>query len=285
MKKFICYLVFLLINCIPNYSQEMIKDQGFKINEIIQQIHLPGEDDMLILRVMRQELANGVFAFQAGSQNKAIINQQNTINPDISNQTYSFQSGNSNELNIEQTGSGNIMLGFQLGYLTKIRENGHDAKGDDNTVLCASKPQKPNTLVVEGERNKMDFTQNGIDNSIMAIQQGSDNRIMAEQLGNNNYLVAVQKGNNNTVETYEQRNSTYKSGYDSILQLGDNLSLIIDDASSSPSIYNKFEQRGSNLQIEVNNDMSNATGGIDITQKGDGMKVLIDQSFFLFPMR
>lgn len=287
MKKSICFFTILLFNSFPNFSQELIKDQGLQTNEVIQQIHFSGADDMLILKSMHQELVNGAFAFQSGNQNKAIINQQNAINPDISNQTYSFQSGNSNELSIGQIGSGNMLLGFQLGYLAIMAGNGSKncVATDNNLVLSASTDKTGNNIAVEGERNKMNFSQNGNNNGVMAVQQGADNSILAEQSGNNNYLLAIQKGNNNKVEAYEQRNTTDKYLFDSILQLGENISLSIDGTSNSASSQNKFIQTGTNLVIEVNSDLMNSTGGIDINQRGNEMKVVIDQSFFSFPMK
>jgi len=48
---------------------------------------------------------------------------------------------------------------------------------------------------------------------------------------------------------------------------------------------NTFTQIGNKLSVELNNGMMNNPGGIDVNQKGKEMNVIIDQSFFSFPMK
>jgi len=44
-------------------------------------------------------------------------------------------------------------------------------------------------------------------------------------------------------------------------------------------------QTGTNLSIEINNSLLNSLGGVEINQSGKDMKVVIDQSYFSFPMK
>jgi hypothetical protein len=286
MKKSILYLIFLLLNYYPGYCQEIINNTGSETNEAIQQIRTPGIDNILIFQNMNRGISNYVSAQQIGNQNRTSINQQNNASSEMSNQSYTVQSGNSNELTIGQIGRGNLLLGFQLGYLASLTNNQQSSSTGtvSNNVLVAELPNIANGYIAEGERNIMDISQNGNNNGVMAVQLGSGNAISAEQMGNNNYLLAYQKGTNNSVTGYKQENVSEQILYDKIIQIGDNLSLKVDEASKS-STGNTFMQTGANLSIMVNNELLNSAGGMQINQKGNDMKIVIDQSYFSFPMR
>ncbi len=287
MKKLFFYLLFLLLGTISTFSQEILNNIGTDTNEAIQQIKTPGIDNIMLFQTLNHGISNYAITQQVGNQNRADIKQQNDANSEMSNQSYTVQSGNSNELIIGQIGSGNLLLGFQLGYMALLNGNKTDLSiGTETTNVSSTEiPGLGNGYIVEGERNKMTISQNGNNNGIMAIQQGSDNTISAEQIGNNNYLLALQKGTNNTITGYRQENETEQVLFDKVLQTGENLTLKTDDASRSSLTGNTFIQTGTNLSLQVNNNLLNSEGGIEINQKGNDMKVVIDQSFFLFPMK
>ena len=44
-------------------------------------------------------------------------------------------------------------------------------------------------------------------------------------------------------------------------------------------------QTGTNLSFELNSDLINTAGGINVKQTGKDMKVVIDQSYFSFPLK
>jgi len=205
----------------------------------------------------------------------------------MSNQSYTVQSGNSNELTIGQIGSGNLLLGFQLDYISNLidQKQQNQDKVLKNTLLKVSSPTEGNGYLVEGERNKMTITQDGNNNGVMAVQQGSDNTISADQTGENNYLLALQKGTNNAITDYKQENKSDEKLFDRIIQIGDNLSLKSDEVSTSSINGNTFVQTGTNLSLEINSELINSAGGIEVNQKGTEMKVVIDQSYFSFPLK
>jgi len=282
MKKFIFYILFLILNSFQAYSQEIINITGQDTNGAIQQISLPGIKDILGFQTLNRNTGNYVSLQQSGNHNATNINQQSG-SQEMTNQAYTVQSGTSNELTLGQTGSGNLLLGFQLGYLATL--NG--TQQDNQTAIPTGYVESliaGNAITPEGDGNKMTLTQTGNNNGIMAIQQGSDNSISVQQTGNNNYFLALQKGSNNTISDYKQENTTGLVLYDKIVQTGDYLILKSDIASMSGA-GNTFMQTGTHLSLEMNSDLINSPGGIQVTQTGKDMKVVVDQSYFSFPLK
>ena len=287
MKTTIIYLIILLLNCFSGHSQEFINNPGMETTKAIHQISAPGIHDIVSFQTMNQGNNNYVLTQQTGNQNKATINQQNELSAETGNHSLTAQSGNANELTIGQIGTGNLMLGLQLGYLAALRGNQGDSPiGVENgNVFNSISVMERNGYAFGGERNKMIISQNGNNNGVMAVQQGTDNSISAEQTENNNYLLVLQKGTRNSVTDYKQANDSEQFLFDRIVQVGDNLSLKADGVSTHKPSGNTFMQTGSNLSLEVNNNLLNTLGGVDINQTGRDMKVVVDQSFFSFPMK
>jgi len=284
MKKSILYLTLLLFIPIRGHSQEVLTNNGSSTPESIQQIHLPGIEDILNLQTFSQEVTNYTVIQQTGNHNTATINQQNNSGSEKSNQSFTTQSGNSNELTIGQIGSGNILLGFQLGYLAAL--SGANSQANQGTgTNGAGITTNLNGNIIEGDHNQMNITQNGNNNVVMAVQEGSGNTISAEQNKDNNYLIALQKGTNNSLTGYKQENESGLMLLDRVIQVGDNLTLKSDEVSKSSVAGNTFIQTGANLSLEINSDLLNSAGGIEINQTGKDMKVVIDQSYFSFPLK
>ncbi|NDP22927.1 MAG: hypothetical protein GZ091_17885 [Paludibacter sp.] len=286
MKTLKLFLMFVLLSCFTGYSQVIINTTGKETNEAIQQISTSGFKDIMSFQTLNQGNINYVLAQQTGKQNAATIHQQNSAGSEMSNQSYSVQSGNSNEMTIGQMGSGNLLLGFQLGYLAIMAgsESVNELPVESNTV-SALLPSTSNGCFMQGNGNKMNISQTGNNNGIMSIQQGDNNTFSAVQKGNNNYLMTLQKGRNNLVTGYKQENISEGALFEKIIQIGDNLSLKTDEFSLSKTTGNTFTQTGSNLSLDVNNSLLNSVGGIEINQTGNDMKVVVDQSYFSFPMK
>ena len=284
MKKLLLYVLFLISNSLQGYSQEIMNVTGPDTNEAIQQITLPGINDILGFQTLNRNTGNYVSLQQSGNQNTTNINQQSGVSTEMTNQAYTAQSGNSNELTLGQIGSGNLLLGFQLGYMATLT----GSQQTNQTVIPTGYVFTAGSLIAdnapEGEGNKMTITQSGNNNGVMAVQQGSYNTLSAEQTGNNNYLLALQKGSNNTIDDYKQANKSDQVLYDRIVQTGDYLTLKSDIASSSGA-GNTFLQTGTHLSLEMNSDLINSPGGIQINQTGKDMKVVINQSYFSFPLK
>jgi hypothetical protein len=287
MRRSIFYLLIVLLRCLPCYSQDIINNTGIVSNEAIQQISLPGIDDIMSFQNLNRAVSNYVLTQQSGNLNTASINQKSDGSSEMSNQSYTVQSGNSNELTIGQIGSGNIFLAFQLDYISDLIDQQLQSKdnGFSSILSTVGSLTDGNGYLVEGERNRMMITQDGTNNGVMIVQQGSDNSISAEQTGQNNYLLALQKGSKNTVTDYRQENTSEDILFDRIIQLGDNLTLKSDVASKSSVNGNTFVQSGSNLSLEINSELINTAGGIEVNQKGKDMKVVVDQSYFSFPLK
>jgi len=283
MKNIYIYSIFILLNWFTVSSQTTIDNYSSDTYDAIEQIQTSGKDNIMIFQNQNQGFNNHVSTQQIGNQNTAIINQQNVGSSSKSNQSFTIQEGNSNELNVDQMGSGNLLLGFQLSYLSLIVNN---SQGNQN-VNSYTYEHNTSTLgePVLSENNKIKVQQNGNNNGVMAIQQGTDNTISAEQIGNNNYLLALQSGSNNSITGYTQENESDHSLYDRIIQVGDNLTVETEGVSNSKSDGNLFKQTGKNLTIQINNDLLNSIGGIEIDQKGNDMTIKIDQSYFSFPMK
>jgi len=280
MKRPFVYLIILLLDFSRCFSQEIINNLGTEINEPIQQISIPGIDNILGLQTLNRGISNFVNLQQTGNLNKASVSQQNDVGPAMSNQSYTVQSGNANELTVGQIGSGNLLLGFQLGYLAT--EAGIE-KGKKNDI--SDPPASESVSSIDGERNVLNTNQSGNYNGIMAVQQGTDNSISAGQTGKNNYLFVLQKGTFNSVADYKQENNSNSILFDSIVQIGDHLELKSHETSKPKPNQNIFMQSGTNLSLVINNDLLNSVGGVAINQTGRDMKVVIDQSYFSFPMK
>ena len=285
MKKITFFLFLFVIGTNSVFSQGNGKNWEKEENESIQQIRTSGLADILSFQTQNRETSNMVLTQQIGDQNKASVSQQ--AESGFGNQSYSIQQGSSNEMSIGQIGSGNLLLGFQLGYVTSelSRQQGNHygfGLGNGNAYGhgCSD-----DISVVESERNKLTITQQGTNNGVMAVQQGSDNTITAEQIGTNNYLLLYQKGKNNSVTGFSQENSSGKVLLETVIQIGEDLSLNTSDVSKSKPNGNAFMQNGVNLSLQVNNEFANTLGGIEINQTGRDMKVVVDQSFFSFPLK
>jgi len=287
MKKFIIYLAILFFNYFLVYSQDIINNTGSSTNGVIQQINVPGIEDIVNFQKLNPGVNNYVSAQQIGNQNAVNVNQNNGTSSDMTNQSYTVQAGNSNVLTIGQIGSGNLLLGFQLGYLATLAatNTNNQLEAPANFVFDFTANNVGNATLIVGKNNKMSIMQKGKNNGVMAVQQGTGNFISAEQLGNNNYLLAMQKGSNNEINEYKQANTSDKNLFDRIIQVGDKLSVTSENASIATAIGNTIIQTGTNLALEINNDLLNSIGGVKIDQKGTDMKVVIDQSFFSFPLK
>jgi len=290
MKNILLCLTFLLPVLAPCLAQEIINDPGIQTNETIQQISTTGIENILSFQTLNQAIGNSAFIQQTGNHNRAGISQQSGAAASLGNRSYTVQTGNENELTVGQIGSGNLLLGFQLGYLASTvtgREPGNhyglDLGNGNGNAYAYGHLHATNDYLVDGERNKLTISQEGTNNGVMAIQMGSDNTISASQTGTNNYLVVLQTGKNNLVTGYSQANTSDKVLFDTVIQIGENLTLGASEDSKSKPSGNKFTQSGANLSLQLNNEFVNSVGGIEIGQKGKDMKVVIDQSYFSFP--
>ena len=288
MNKLLIFLFLLICNFHPVCSQNN-GHQNKNNNEAIQQIRTSGLADIQSFQTLNRGVSNMVMTQQVGDQNKASVNQQ--ASPGMANQSFSIQQGNSNEMNVEQIGSGNLLLGFQLGYMVSEQSRQHGnhfgyglGNGNGNAYAYGH-DNKDNESLMAGERNKLSVSQEGSNNSMMTIQQGNDNSISAEQKGTNNYLFLLQRGRNNSVTGFVQANTSENVLLDTIIQQGEGLTMNASEASKSKTHGNSFIQSGVNLSLQVNNQFSNILGGIEINQHGRDMNVVIDQSYFSFPNR
>ena len=288
MKKIIFYILFLLLNPVTGYTQDIINITGSASNDAVQQIRLQGMDDLPNLQQSNQSIVNSVVIQQSGNLNSANISQQHGSSSEVSNQSYTVQSGNLNELTLGQIGNKNLMMGFQsnnMYALTSFVQANLTRILTGNIGITEMQALDANGNTVEAERNKMTISQNGNNNGLVAVQQGSDNTISAEQTGNNNYLLALQKGNNNSLTGYKQENESAHDLVDKVIQIGDNLSVKSEEVSKSSIIGNTFMQTGTNLSMVISSDLINSPGGMEVKQTGKDMKVVIDQSYFSFPLK
>lgn len=285
MKK-ITFILFLFLICSSSvFSQGNGKNREKEENEAIHQIRTSGMANILSFQMQNRDFSNLVLTQQIGDQNKASVNQQSEAG--FGNQSFSIQQGTSNEMSIGQIGAGNSLLGFQLGYITSElgrQQGNHFGFGPENGNAYGHGSSEANS-VVEGERNKLTITQEGTNNGVVAVQQGSDNTISAEQKGTNNYLLLLQNGKNNSISGYRQENTSDRILLETVIQEGESLSLNTSDVSKSKPCGNTFIQLGVNLSLQVNNEFANTLGGIEVTQSGRDMKVIVDQSYFSLPMK
>ena len=291
MRRNLQFLLLCLLNFQVGFSQDIINDLSLGTSGTIQQISTGGFENILGLQALNQDISNFVQAQQVGDHNKASISQKNGAVSTSANQSYTFQQGNANELSVGQIGSGNLLLSFQLGYLASeaTRQQGNHfgfglGNGEGNAYAYGHQHTATDYRVV-GERNKLTINQDGTNNGVMAIQMGTDNTISANQKGKNNYLAIMQNGKNNSVTGVSQENLSDKMLFDTFIQVGENLSYNATEDSKPKPNGNKTNQSGINLSLQVNNAFVNSLGGIEITQTGKDMSVVIDQSYFLFPMK
>lgn len=285
MKKATYYLILLLINYLPCNSQEIINSYGLDPNEVIQQIQTSGIDNIVHFQALNQGLSNYAVIRQTGNENKSSISQQKDAGSAMNNQSYAVQTGSSNEITLGQIGAGNLLLSFQLGYLATLVQNQQESHtGVDNSTVPALLTNVENVNQIGGEGNKLTISQEGNSNGVTAVQQGSYNNITAEQKGQNNYLSALQNGTNNSVADYKQGNESEQILFDTIIQIGDNLSLTTDGIANSTPAVNKFTQTGTNLSLQLSTNLLNTGAGIEINQAGHDMKAIVDQSYFSFPL-
>ena len=277
--------------CTPTFSQLILNNNVSEASEAVKQISTPSVENILFFQTFNQGINNYASAQQIGNLNKTSVSQQKGVGSDLSNKSYTVQLGNSNELTIGQFGSGNTLLGFQLGYFTynnsKINGNqfGYGLDNDNGNAFAFGHNKNVDGISMEGIYNKLSISQNGNNNFVLAVQQGSDNKISAEQVGNNNYLLAYQKGSSNVISDFKQENESDNPLYDRIIQIGENLIFSTDKEAKSAKYGNEIMQTGTNLSLQINNELLNTDGGIEINQKGNDMKVIIDQSYFSFPMK
>lgn len=285
MKTIILNMIFLMLSCLAVKSQPVMNNPGDRTNEAIQQIRTSTIDNILSFQTLNWAGTNYAMTQQTGNRNTATINQlRDATGLHTSNQSYAVQTGNSNELSVGQIGSGNLLLGFQLGYLASMADIHRNENGTNNGNAFGLY-KNGNGYQVEGENNKLSILQQGSNNGLIAVQQGNNNEFSAEQRGSNNYLLGLQKGTHNKVTGYRQENYSDDILFETIVQIGNNLSLKTDDASKYKPNGNSFTQTGTNLSLEVNNGLLNAIGGVEINQLGNDMKVVVSQSYFLFPMK
>jgi len=282
MKKiaFILFLFVIFFNSV--FSQSNGKNQ--EKDEAIQQIRTSGLADILSFQTQNRDVNNMVLTQQIGVQNRASVNQQTEAG--FGNQSYSIQQGTSNEMTIGQIGKDNLFLSYQLGYSTSLESRiGQNNLLDFGSTGANILENTSTQSLVSGEGNKQTVNQEGSNNAVMAIQEGNDNTISAGQKGTNNKLLILQNGNKNTVTGYQQENTTATDLFDTIIQEGEGLSLNTTGVSKSKPNGNTFMQNGANLSLQVNNEFANTLGGIEINQTGHDMKVVVDQSYFSFPMK
>jgi len=294
MKKYTLILLLSQLIAVHCFSQEIINDLNPATNGAIQQISTSGIGNILNFQSLDQDISNFVQTQQVGDQNKASISQKRGSGSTSANQSYNFQQGNANELSVGQIGGGNLLLSFQLGYLaseagrTQGNHYGFGLGNGEGNAYAYGHQHTATDYLVEGERNKLTINQDGDNNGVMAIQMGTDNTISANQKGKNNYLAILQNGRNNSVTGVSQENSSDNVLFDTYIQIGENISFnATEDSKPKPNGNNgnKFNQSGINLSLQVNNQFVNSLGGIEINQNGKDMSVVIDQSYFLFPMK
>lgn len=279
MKKLFFIFFIATLACSRVFSQGVVQINCSEEDEKINQIRATGLSDILSFQTMNQGLSNVTMTTQIGNWNKSVVTQQYDGGSNLANQVYSLQKGSDNEMTIGQIGEGNLLLGFQLGYVATEIDPKEKIKYPQNMVDCCVTDGGDQSFV-QGVGNALNVIQQGDKNAVVAVQQGSENSIDVSQIGSNNYLVVYQKGNNNEIAGFRQENHAEKALAETIIQEGDGLVLNSLEASKSKPNGNSFIQKGINLSIELNNQFTNTLGGIEVTQSGKDMKVVIDQSFF-----
>ena len=229
----------------------------------------PNEDQVSISSIT--QLGNYNTARLTQTQESDLLSSPNSSN--------SFQQGDNNLADLTQKGNQNVLFCFQLGYLTS-------ASTTESTDITPSTLLNLNAnstgLFTNGNNNTLISSQEGNSNKFVSIQQGSNNYIQAEQVGNNNNLLVQQVGTNNRVENFVQNNTLGEN--DTVYQTGENITL--NSINTSNTLYgNNYMQNGTNLSITLNNTTTNSLGGITVNQTGHDMSVVIDKSYFSFPLK
>ena len=287
MKQYLIFLLFYLANLTLGMTQDIPGTQNLETIDVIRQISTNMPDNILSFQMLNRT-GNYAFTQQVGNQNTTRINQMNDPGSDLANQSVSIQHGTLNEMTVGQIGNGNTFLGFQLGYLAAWLSQRSLCASDygSESALWETGTYNYTDILTGGERNKLTLTQEGINNYLMAVQMGDDNFISAGQRGSNNYLMILQRGVYNSVTGYEQRNTSETILFDTIVQEGERLSLSATGISGSRFTGNTFIQTGTDLSLQVNNDLINqAGGGMEVRQTGRDMNIVVDQSYFSFPMK
>ena len=216
---------------------------------------------------------------QIGNHNNTRIQQSGNSGLSAGNQAYSFQQGNSNTASMYQNGADNQLYSMQVSYAC-LREAGL-------TSFLPGGYNQPDLQVSlssgESSSNVLNALQKGSANTLRVLQIGSENTIGASQKGHYNNLLIQQIGTNNTVSNYWQTNTSGTGLFDSIIQLGDNLSLSTDYAAPSARQDNNYYQQGKDLSLTISSDLMLQTGGIKVSQTGIEMNVTIVQSYFPKP--
>jgi hypothetical protein len=243
----ISLFLLVVINGAGAYGQE---HKGITI----QQVDCEEYNGVLDIQSQNQDLSNNVTTKQIGEGNQADINQ-----------LFVFQHGDDNSVSATQEGTGNTINSIQVGYMTY------------GMYMCGG--------YIQGINNQLISTQSGSYNDLFSLQLGYQNYAKINQTGVNNILFLLQKGNNNSVDEYNQTNDdTGHVLHESIIQIGSGHSLSVKDNPDCKQYGNSFYQDGTKLSLHFNNALFNAPGGVEVRQTGHDMKIVIDQSFFSFPM-
>lgn len=140
-------------------------------------------------------------------------------------------------------------------------------------------------LVDCGNGNLVSITQLGYDNRVMTVQQGSCNMLSLTQIGYNNGFFAWQVGDYNWIDGYRQQNYSENSLFDKLVQVGEFLHFDARGLEGSGWSENRVTQIGSNLSFRINAVLPGSGDGIKVNQTGRDMRVVIEQSYFSFPLR
>jgi hypothetical protein len=256
----------------------------------IQQIRSSGFDDFISTQTLNPEQSNVASITQLGNRNSTELHQTKEGGLLSANQSHSFQLGELNSMDITQKGTGNILLSFQLGYITdyfgKGKGNAYGLEnGNGNAFAYGLTGQGNIGMVSEGSGNTLTSFQDGHSNGLLTIQLGDNNSISATQKGNDIYAAILQQGTNNQVVDFKQENYSGNILFDSVIQIGDNLQLDVADAKNGRAYGNKYSQEGSNLSLTLNSDLLSPLGGMTVDQTGHDMHINVSQSYFSFPMK
>jgi hypothetical protein len=98
-------------------------------------------------------------------------------------------------------------------------------------------------------------------------------------------LVAWQVGKSNWIDGYTQQNYSENSLCDRLVQVGEFLHFDARGLAGSGWSENRVTQIGNNLSFQINAVLPGSGEGIKVTQTGRDMRVVIEQSYFSFPLR
>lgn len=250
----------------------------------IQQISSVETLDFIGLQAANPKQSNVAGIMQLGSDNQASISQQQENTLLKSNKAFLFQEGNQNSANVDQKGSNNVLLSLQLGYLTSLTFDYNASMGSNTLPDLSAFSNFFFGDISISKNNSVTSFQNGQSNSLITLQMGQNNQITATQNGVGNYLWVTQIGQNHIVNDFKQEN---QSGFllESVTQLGMNNFIEVTGSVSSQTFGNNYEQTGENLSLQINSGLLSSVGGMQVTQTGHDMTVVIDQSYFSFPMK